>query len=528
LPTKNHRLKVQEQFPSMTSRARTRVAAKAANPAVDYMARLTLIALFAIAILAAGIQAARAQGPVSVADLAEKLSPAVVNISTSQKVAGTEGVPMPNVPEGTPFREFFEEFFKKQQEQQRKSPGRPNRPRNANSLGSGFVIDADGTVITNNHVIDGADEIEVIFNDGRRLKAELVGKDAKTDIAVLKVKSDTPLPFVEFGSSADLRVGDWVMAIGNPFGLGGTVTLGIVSAMNRNINAGPYDDFIQTDASINRGNSGGPLFSMNGRVVGVNTAIISPSGGSIGIGFSVPSATARSVIDQLIKFGETRRGWLGVRIQNVTDDLAESLGLDKAHGALVADVTATSPAEKAGLKAGDVVVSIDGREMKDSRALSKAVGQLAPDTTVKVGVLRKGKPMDIEVTLGRLETGEKLVKADDEKKVAEATGAAEIEVLGLKVEELTDELRANFKVPEKVEGVIISEVAADGAGADKQLRPGDVIAEVGDVKASSPAELSKAVDAAVKAGDASILMLVLRAQRNFDPHFIALRLKKKG
>jgi serine protease Do len=511
----------------MTGRARTKVAAYNANLAIQIMARVTLFAFVVLAIWALGIQSARAQGPAPVADLAEQLSPAVVNISTSQKVSDADGVPAPNVPEGTPFREFFEEFFKKQQEQGQ-TPGRkPNRPRNANSLGSGFVIDAGGTVITNNHVIDGADEIEVIFNDGRRLKAELIGKDAKTDIAVLKVKSDTPLPFVEFGDSSTLRVGDWVMAIGNPFGLGGTVTLGIVSAMNRNINAGPYDDFIQTDASINRGNSGGPLFSMDGKVVGVNTAIISPSGGSIGIGFSVPSDTARNVIDQLIKFGETRRGWLGVRIQNVTDDLAESLGLEKAHGALVADVTATSPAEKAGIKAGDVVVSLDGKEMKDSRQLSRVVGQLAPDTTVKVGVLRKGKPVEIEVTLGRLETGEKLVKAADSKKAAEAAGASEIEILGLKVEELSDELRTKFKVPEKVQGVIIAEVAADGAAADKQLRPGDVIAEVGDVKATSPAELSKAVEAAVKAGDNSILMLVLRAQRNFDPHFIALRLKKK-
>lgn len=511
----------------MTGRAIAKAATQNANLAIQIMTRVTLFAFVVLAIWALGIQAARAQGPAPVADLAEELSPAVVNISTSQKVSDADGVPAPNVPEGTPFREFFEEFFKKQQEQGQ-TPGRkPNRPRNANSLGSGFVIDAGGTVITNNHVIDGADEIEVIFNDGRRLKAELIGKDAKTDIAVLKVKSDTPLPFVEFGDSSALRVGDWVMAIGNPFGLGGTVTLGIVSAMNRNINAGPYDDFIQTDASINRGNSGGPLFSMDGKVVGVNTAIISPSGGSIGIGFSVPSDTARNVIDQLIKFGETRRGWLGVRIQNVTDDLAESLGLDKAHGALVADVTATSPAEKAGIKAGDVVVSLDGKEMKDSRQLSRIVGQLAPETTVKVGVLRKGKPLDIEVTLGRLETGEKLVKAADSKKAAEAAGAVEIEILGLKVEELSDELRTKFKVPEKVAGVIVAEVAADGAAADKQLRPGDVIAEVGDIKATSPAELSRAVDAAVKAGDNSILMLVLRAQRNFDPHFIALRLKKK-
>jgi serine protease Do len=445
----------------------------------------------------------------------------VVNISTRQKVEQSEGVPMPQVPEGTPFREFFEEFFKKQQQGQNR-----NRPRNANSLGSGFVIDPSGIVITNNHVIEGADEIEVIFPDGTRLKAELKGTDKKTDLAVLKVESDKPLPSVSWGDSSVLRVGDWVMAIGNPFGLGGTVTLGIVSAMNRNINAGPYDDFIQTDAAINRGNSGGPLFDMNGNVVGVNTAIISPTGGSIGIGFSVPSDTARNVIDQLIRFGETRRGWLGVRIQNVTDDLAESLGLSEAKGALVADVTATSPAESAGIQAGDVIVSVDDKPMEDSRALSRAVGNLAPDTEVKVSILRKGKPMDITVKLGRLEAGEKLVAAA-EKQSSQASGSAEVKALGMSVEELTDELRTKFKVPEKVNGVIVSEVSADGPAADKQLRPGDVIAEIGDTKAENPQDVVKAVEAAREAGDSSILMLVLRAQRNFDPHFMALRLDAK-
>jgi serine protease Do len=357
--------------------------------------RATILMVLLAAMWTVGARLAHAEGPASVADLADKLSPAVVNISTRQKVPQSESVPMPQVPEGTPFREFFEEFFKKQQQGQNR-----NQPRNANSLGSGFVIDSSGIVITNNHVIDGADEIEVIFPDGKRLKAELKGTDKKTDLAVLKVESDEPLPSVNWGDSSALRVGDWVMAIGNPFGLGGTVTLGIVSAMNRNINAGPYDDFIQTDAAINRGNSGGPLFDMNGNVVGVNTAIISPTGGSIGIGFSVPSDTARNVIDQLIRFGETRRGWLGVRIQNVTDDLAESLGLSEAKGALVADVTATSPAETAGIQAGDVIVSVDGKAMEDSRALSRAVGNLAPDTEVKVGILRKGKPMDITVKAG--------------------------------------------------------------------------------------------------------------------------------
>jgi serine protease Do len=273
----------------------------------------------------AGTGPALAAGPESVADIAERLSPAVVNISTSQLGSGSSGddsVPMPDLPEGSPFREFFEEFFDRQES----DPQRPQRPRRMSSLGSGFVIDPNGIIVTNNHVIEQADEVEVNFADGRTLTAEVVGRDLKTDLAVLRVDPPAPLPFVEFGDSDAIRVGDWVMAIGNPFGLGGSVTLGIISARNRNINSGPYDDFIQTDAAINRGNSGGPLFDMNGNVVGVNTAIISPTGGSIGIGFAIPTAIARNVIDQLVEFGVTRRGWLGVRIQSVGEDIAQSLG----------------------------------------------------------------------------------------------------------------------------------------------------------------------------------------------------------
>jgi serine protease Do len=278
---------------------------------------------------------ARAAGPESVADIAERLTPAVVNISTSQVGSSDETVPMPDLPEGSPFREFFEEFFNRQD---RGSP-QLQRPRRVSSLGSGFVIDPQGIIVTNNHVIEQADEVEVNFADGSTLTAEVVGRDLKTDLAVLRVDPPKPLAHVEFGDSEAIRVGDWVMAIGNPFGLGGSVTLGIISARNRNINSGPYDDFIQTDAAINRGNSGGPLFNMDGAVVGINTAIISPTGGSIGIGFAIPTAVAKNVIDQLVEFGVTRRGWLGVRIQSVGDDIAQSLGLDEAKGALVADVT---------------------------------------------------------------------------------------------------------------------------------------------------------------------------------------------
>src|SRR5688572_10564852 len=306
---------------------------------------LLLIMILAVA-MAIG---ARAAGPESVANAAARLLPAVVNISTTQKIDGTAGqVPMPNLPENSPFREFFDDFFEKQQ----REGDQPQR--RVNSLGSGFIIDPSGILVTNNHVIEGAEEIEAKFHDGSTLKAKLLGKDAKTDLAVLKVDPPEPLSYVTLGNSDTLRVGDWVMAIGNPFGLGGSLTLGIVSARNRDINSGPYDDFIQTDAAINRGNSGGPLFNMDGEVVGINTAIISPSGGSIGIGFSVPANTAKGVIDQLREYGETRRGWLGVKIQTITPEIAESLSLGNPEGALISDVVPTGPAEKAGIKAGDV------------------------------------------------------------------------------------------------------------------------------------------------------------------------------
>ncbi|MEM7237035.1 MAG: trypsin-like peptidase domain-containing protein, partial [Pseudomonadota bacterium] len=313
-------------------------------------AQLTALLIVALAVVALTAQSATAK-PDSFADLAERLSPSVVNISTSQTVERpAEGAPQ--VPEGSPFEDLFRDFFDRR--------GQPQGPREVQSLGSGFVISSEGYVVTNNHVIADADEIQVNFPDGTSLEATLIGTDPKTDLAVLKVEPDTPLPFVRFGDSSISRVGDWVLAIGNPFGLGGSVSAGIISARNRDIQAGPYDDFIQTDAAINRGNSGGPLFNMDGEVIGVNTAIISPSGGSIGIGFSVPSNLAKNVVAQLQEFGETRRGWLGVRIQQVNDEMAEALGLDEAMGALVADVTAGGPAQEAGIEAGDVIIKFDG------------------------------------------------------------------------------------------------------------------------------------------------------------------------
>ncbi len=481
--------------------------------------QVTMFIMLMVLLVAAAADA-RAAGPQSVADLAEQLTPAVVNISTRQSVKGrSENLPIPDLPEGSPFREFFEEFFEKRG----KNKNQPPRSRNLNSLGSGFVVDPDGIIITNNHVIDGADEVQVNFADGSKLKAEVIGRDAKTDLAVLKVNPDKPLPAVSFGNSNNIRVGDWVMAIGNPFGLGGSVTLGIVSARNRNINSGPYDDFIQTDAAINRGNSGGPLFNMNGEVIGINTAIISPSGGSIGIGFSVPSSTAVGVIDQLRNFGETRRGWLGVKIQSVGEDMVESLGLDKPSGALVADVTATGPAEKAGIKAGDVIVKFDGKDVDQMRDLPRLVARAPVGSTVTVEIMRKGKPQQIEVELGRLEEGEKIAAKAESGKADQDNGA---DVLGMKLMPLNDELRAKFKIGGEIEGAVVTEVSPDSPAAEKRIEPGDVIAEAGEQKISQPGDVSAQVEELKKEGRNSILLLVLKASRKFDPHFIALRLKK--
>ncbi len=360
-------------------------------------------------------------GPDGIADVAEKVIDAVVNISTSQTVdarpptttrvatsAGNRRGANPQLPPDSPFSEFFDEFFKNR----RGGPGGGNSPRKVNSLGSGFIIDTDGTVVTNNHVIADADEINVILNDGTKIKAELIGKDKKSDLAVLKfTPPEKKLTAVKFGNSDNLRLGEWVIAIGNPFSLGGTVTAGIVSARNRDINSGPYDNYIQTDAAINRGNSGGPLFNLDGEVIGVNTAIISPSGGSIGIGFAVPSKTVMAVVDQLRTFKEVRRGWLGVRIQQVTDEIGESLNIKPVRGALIAGVDDKGPAKPAGIEPGDVVVKFDGKDIKEMKDLPRAVADSPVGKAVDVIIIRKGKEETRKVTLGRLDDGEKPIEA---------------------------------------------------------------------------------------------------------------------
>ena len=462
-------------------------------------------------------------GPASVADLAEGLLGAVVNISTSQTVKGTEGqntVPLPQAPEGSPFQDFFDEFFKDRQ------GGGGNSQQKVQSLGSGFVVDAEeGIIVTNNHVIADADEIEINFSDGSKLKAELVGTDTKTDIAVLKVDPKLKkLTSVKFGDSDKMRIGDWVMAIGNPFGLGGTVTVGIISARNRDIDSGPYDDFIQTDAAINRGNSGGPLFNMSGEVVGINTAIISPSGGSIGIGFSIPSELATGVVAQLREFGETRRGWLGVRIQPVTDEIAESLGMATAKGALVSGIIKGGPVDNGVIQVGDVIIKFDGRDIKQMRELPLAVAESPVGKAVDVIVVRKGVEQTVQVTLGRLEEGEKLAE-DDSAAPAEGDESGPVAtaaVLGMTVGELNDAARTKFGIGADVAGVVVTEVAENSAAAERGVVAGDVITEIAQETVATPKDVLDRISALKEQGRKNALLML--ASKSGELRFVTIRM----
>jgi serine protease Do len=484
----------------------------------------------ACSVLVAGMLAAplalpvgAARGPDSIADVAEKVIDAVVNISTSQTV-DLKG-PMPQLPPGSPFEEFFEEFFKNRRGQQSDKNG-DHPSRRVNSLGSGFIIDASGIVVTNNHVISEADEITVILNDGSKLKAELIGKDQKTDIALLRVKPDKPLKAVKFGDSDKLRLGEWVIAIGNPFSLGGTVTAGIVSARNRDIQSGPYDNYIQTDASINRGNSGGPLFNLDGEVVGINTAIISPSGGSIGIGFSVPAKTAVPVIEQLRQTGEVRRGWLGVRIQQVTDEIADSLGIKPTRGALVAGIDDKGPAKPAGIEPGDVIVKFDGKDIKEMRDLPRIVADTPVGKDVDVTIVRKGKEESKTVKLGRLDEGEKQAALTDKDKKDKDTPDEKTVVqraLGMQLANMSDDLRKRYKIKDSVKGVVITGVDSNSAAAEKRLNAGDVIVEVAQEAVTNAADLQKRIDKLKKDGRKSALLLVANAEGEL--RFVALSLQ---
>ncbi|PIB24487.1 serine protease [Amylibacter kogurei] len=479
----------------------------------DHRQTYLIGAVLTLALLMAQTLVAHARGaPDSFADLAERLSPSVVNITTTTTVTQRADQPMmPQVPEGSPFRELFPDLFG--------GPDGQAPSRKASALGSGFVISADGFIVTNNHVIDKADEIIIEFFDGKELEATLVGRDEKTDVAVLKVEASEPLPFVTFGDSDVSRVGDWVMAIGNPLGQGFTVTSGIISARNRSLR-GTYDDYIQTDAAINRGNSGGPLFNMDGNVVGVNTAIISPTGGSIGLGFAMSSNVVSKVVAQLQEFGETRRGWLGVRIQDVDAEMADALGLDKVAGALVSDVP-EGPATEAGILAGDVILQFDGKDIEDTRELVRIVGNSGVGDTVRMLIYRDGKTQTVKVVLGRREDAERgqVVPAS-----ADATDTPEeSEKLGMTLTAITPELRERLKLDNNAKGVAVISVDETKDAFDKGIRSGDIIAEVGQTPVSTPTELSDMFKQARDSGRKSVLLLV---QRDGNPRFVALSLEE--
>lgn len=481
--------------------------------------------ILALAVSAAPLTAQAKATPDSFADLAEKLLPAVVNISTTQAIEGHVGPEMPQLPPGSPFEEFFKDFFERNRPQGEPGGpgGQPNRQRKATSLGSGFFIDAKGHVITNNHVIADADEITVILQDNTRLKAEVVGRDSKTDLAVLKVEPTEGIVHTEFGDSDDARVGDWVVAIGNPFGLGGTVTAGIISARHRDINSGPYDDFIQTDASINRGNSGGPMFNAEGKVIGINSAIYSPSGGSVGIGFAIPSATAESVIRQLIKHGKVRRGWLGVHIQAVTPEIAETLNLEKADGALVASVIKDGPAEKADIKPGDVIISFDGKRIKEMRKLPRIVAETDIDKKVKVELWRNGAKMAVEVDIGKLDDIEPKTAAKGAGPEPKAEKETKIDALGMTMAAVSSAMRERFGISGESKGVVVTAVDEAGPAAEKGIQPGDLVVEISQQEVTSPSEVAAKIEEAVSAKRKTVLLLV---ESQGGLRFVALKIGK--
>ena len=468
------------------------------RPLINPTRRIAVPAVASIMITFSAVGGAAADRPDSFADQVERLSPAVVNISTTTIVSEGPGMDMPQFPPGSPFEEFFKNF------------GDENRQRRASSLGSGFIIDAEGIVVTNFHVIENAEEITVTLSDETSFTAKVLGQDQKTDIAVLKIDpGDTALTAVPFGDSDSLRVGDWVLAIGNPFGLGGTVTAGIVSARGRDIGNGPYDDFIQTDASINRGNSGGPLFNTDGEVIGINTAIFSQSGGSVGIGFAISSNLAKRVTKQLVEFGTTRRGWLGVFIQEVTSDIAETLGLEKSGGALVSSVNENSPADIAGLEPGDVILSFDGKKIERMRDLPRIVAETDIGTTVVVEIFRTGRLSTVEVTLGELEKAE-LVGLVGEQPEGDAQT---LDRLGFTVDDLDGELAAELGLDDTLTGVVVTEVAADSPAMEKGVEPGDIIRRFGQRRVDSAADLAASVAETLDAGRSGVLLLIERDGR---------------
>jgi serine protease Do len=487
------------------------------------------------AVLAAGLGASLAFAPLaqaqdasgslvqmpSLSPLVKKVLPAVVNISVLEKADASDqtadegdGGDFQGIPQGSPFDEFLKKFF----EDRGINPGNPGRsvpqPRAQRmALGSGFIIDPSGLVVTNNHVVGDAtaNKVTVIFQDDSKHVAKILGRDPKTDLALLKIETNKPLPYVGFGDSGVEQVGDWVVAVGNPFGLGGTVSAGIVSARGRDIHSGPYDDFLQIDAPINRGNSGGPTFNLKGEVIGINTAIYSPNGGSVGNGFAIPSNMAKSVIEQLREHGKVSRGWLGVQIQEVSPAIAKNLALPNDHGALVADVTKGGPAEKAGIQQGDVIESFGAQDITKLRDLTRVVAETPVGHAAKVRIWRKGHETTLEPVIAEQPDNMDLVASnsggsEDQQPAAPQRASA----LGLKLAPLTPELRKQLKVPSSVKGVVVSQVADSSPLADVDLQAGDVIVSVNQEPVVTPKDAVAKLKAAQSSADKSVLLQINR------------------
>ena len=472
----------------------------------------------------AGPTSAR-DAPASFADLVEVLMPTVVNITTTQNMPqqGQRLRDLPQLPPGSPFEELFKEFFDHKNGEQQQ--------RRGTSLGSGFIVDPEGYIVTNNHVIQGAEDITVILRDDTQLKAKLIGSDSRADLAVLKVDppGKKPLPAVKFGNSDKVRVGDWVVAIGNPFGLGHSVTAGIISARGRSLSNESLDDYLQTDAAINKGNSGGPLFNTDGEVIGVNTAIYSPSGTNAGLAFSIPSNFVKQVTEQLREFGRLRRGWIGVSYQSVTDDIADSFSLDRARGVLVANVVADGPAAKAGIKRNDIILSFAGQDVPDIRRFPRLVANAKVGGTVDIVVWRGGKEQTLKIRIGEQEEPEKQNASANgnapPKKAPEPDQAvtSNVEQLGLTLQKVSDQLREKYGLSDTVKGVVVTKVAPDSPAAEKQLQAGDVILEVDQKAVTTPQEVTEIVGKLQAQKKRSVLLFV---ERQGDPRFAALRLTK--
>jgi serine protease Do len=470
--------------------------------------------ILSLAVAAPGYAAAP---PESFADLAAKVSPAVVNVSSTHVMTQQEGQgpgEMPQFPEGSPFDQFFKQFQEQQREQQK-------HPRKVTSLGSGFIIDANGYVVTNNHVVDDAKDIEVTLTDGSEYPAKVIGTDAKTDLALLKVEAKKPLPYVSFGDSDTMRIGDWVMAVGNPFGLGGTVTAGIVSARGRDIHEGPYDDFLQIDAAINQGNSGGPTFSTDGSVIGINTAIVSPTGGSVGIGFAIPSNLAKPIIAELKEQGHIERGWLGVSIQELTPDLTQGMGLNTDKGALVASVQPGSPAAEAGIKSGDVVLGFGDHVIASPKDLSRVVAETQSGASMPMKIWRDGSERTINVKIAQMK--EEVASAEGSGKGSSDGPAASdtVQQLGATLAPVTDETRQQFGLADDAAGVVIADLEQDSVLADQGVRPGDVIERINDRKVANPADVATALHEA-RADKRSVAVMLIG--RDGNDRFVAVQI----